>query len=387
MPPTEGYRVKRLRSKRRGRVERWQTWLLYGMAAAVGFAAVLGAWYVASGFGDDKPAEQKRGYLALLTFRGRDGGPPAAAALAIKDPGTGEHSLFVIPRELLLEGPNGEYVMAGDALIAGTLEQDFQRVIAADVDRVFELPADALVTLAGADKLRLRLEEPVTLEIAGVKRGYSGATSVPADDVPALMAASGRDGYDSSRMQEAVWAASLAAASLRPGEQLRGAARRVARASAGAGRADLVDALVGLSTGDAVVARVPSTSRVAEGQFAFLPEESAIMAEITRHSPGYRARYTVILRNGSGRLGVAEAAAKLLAGLDVNLPSPTNAESFDYRQTQILAGKKAIPVAQDVRAILGRGVVLDGSQLSDTTVVVILGSDLEAADLQPKEDQ
>jgi hypothetical protein len=387
MPSTEGYRVKRLRSKRRGRVERWQAWLLYGLAAAVGFAAVLGAWYVASELLGGGSKQEPSGYLAVIALEGRAGGVPVAAALAVKDGATGECSLHVIPRELLLEGPNGEYVMAGDAMSGGTLKEDLQRVINAGVDHVYVLPVDALTTLAGATKLRLDLQKPVTLQVEGVKRGYSGKATVPADRVPALMAASGRTGYDSSRMQEAVWTASLNTASLRPAKELQRSARNIAAASAGADTADLVDALTGLSSGDVVVARVPSTSRVAEGQFAFLPDLSAITAQITRHSPGYRSRFTVIVRNGNGRVGVAEAAAELLAGLDVNLPSPTNAVSFDYKQTQILAGKKALGVAQDIRAILGRGVVLNGSQLPATTVVVILGSDVRPSDLEPKDQQ
>ena len=40
-------------------------------------------------------------------------------------------------------------------------------------------------------------------------------------------------------------------------------------------------------------------------------------------------------------------------------------------------------MAEDVRAILGRGVVLDGGdQVGPTTVVVIVGKDLTAKDLQ-----
>jgi hypothetical protein len=387
MPDTEGFRVNRLRRRRRGRVERWQTWLLYGMAALVGFAAVLGAWYVAGGLGDDEAEPKPQGYIALLTFKGEGGGSPAAAALVIKDAATKEYSVYVVPRELLLEGPHGEYVMAGDAMTGGTLRQDMQRVIGTKIDGEFALPAESLVRLAGASKLRLDLEKPVALKLGGVKRGYSGETTVPAADVPDLMAASGPSGYDASRMQEAVWTAALDTASLRPLQELRQSARRIARSSSDTGRVDLVDALVGLSSGHALVERVPSSSRVAEGQFAFLPDTSAITAQITRHAPGYRSRFTVILRNGNGRVGVAEAAALRLAGLDVNLPSPTNADSFDYRQTQILAGKDALRVAQDIRAILGRGVVLDGAQLPPTTVVVILGSDVKAADLEPKDEQ
>ena len=344
-----------------------------------------GTWPPASA--SDETKAKPQGYLALLTFKGEDGGSPTAAALVIRDAATKEHSLYVIPRELLLEGPNGEYVMAGDAMTGGTLKQDLQRVINARIDREFELPADSLTRLAGAGELQLDLAKPVALQIAGARRGYSGKATVPAADVPDLMAASGPTGYDASDMQEAVWTAALNTASLRPLPELRRSARQIARASAGAGRADLVDALVGLSSGDAIVQRVPSDSRVAEGQFAFLPDPAAITAQITRHSPGYRSRFTVILRNGNGRVGVAEAAALLLAGLDVNLPSPTNADSFDYKQTQILAGKSALQVAQDIRAILGRGVVLNGAQLPPTTVMVILGSDVKAADLEPKDEQ
>jgi len=39
-------------------------------------------------------------------------------------------------------------------------------------------------------------------------------------------------------------------------------------------------------------------------------------------------------------------------------------------------------VAGEVRAILGRGVVLEGDGLGPTTVVVIVGKDLTAKDLQ-----
>jgi len=90
----------------------------------------------------------------------------------------------------------------------------------------------------------------------------------------------------------------------------------------------------------------------------------------------------VLVRNGSGELGIGDLVAAKLATLDVNLPAPTNADSFTYARTQILAGEDALPVAEDVRAILGRGVVLDGNELGPTTVMVIVGKDLTAKDLQ-----
>jgi hypothetical protein len=164
----------------------------------------------------------------------------------------------------------------------------------------------------------------------------------------------------------------------------------VARSAAArsAGSADtryLEDALRGLTGGDALVDRIPSFSRVAEGQFAFVPKGDDIMAQITRKAPGFRSRYTVVVRNGSGRVGVGQDVARQLAILDVNLPAPTNADTFDYRQTQILPGSRALPVAEDIRAILGRGVVLDGADVPPDTVVIIVGADTKLKYTEPKD--
>jgi hypothetical protein len=64
------------------------------------------------------------------------------------------------------------------------------------------------------------------------------------------------------------------------------------------------------------------------------------------------------------------------------LASPTNADSFDYKQTQIITGSRAVGLGEDIRAILGHGVILNGASLSATTVVVVIGRDISAKDLQ-----
>jgi hypothetical protein len=84
-------------------------------------------------------------------------------------------------------------------------------------------------------------------------------------------------------------------------------------------------------------------------------------------------------------VGVGTDVARQLAILDVNIPAPTNADTFDYRQTQILAGSRALPVAEEVRAILGRGVVLDGSDVPPDTVIVIVGADMKPQTTDPKD--
>ena len=386
MPATKGYRVDRLRRRRRTRAELWQAWVLYALAGVVAFGAVFGAWYLGSRW-LKKPQEQaKSGYLALVTLTAPGSGEPVAAALVVKDAADGATGLYVIPKELLLEGPHGEYVFAGDALAAGTLKQDLQRVVDAGIDAQYQLPLTALGDLTAAGEFQLSLPDPLELDLAGTKRTFADRAIVSASEVPALFAASGPSGYDAARMQEALWKAVLDAAALRPGDVRARAARAAAgRASGSADTWYLDDALRGLTGGDVVVARIPSDSRVAEGQFAFLPKTDDIMAAITRKAPDFRSRYTVVIRNGSGRVGVGQSVAEQLAILDVNLPAPTNADTFDYRQTQILAGSRALPVAEDIRAILGRGVVLDGADVPPDTVVVIVGADAKLKSTEPKD--
>ena len=300
MPDTKGYRVDRLRRRRRGKLERWQAWTMYALAGAVAFAAVLGAWYLGGHLLSKKATPRRPGYLALITLTGSSG-EPVAAALAIKDAGGSGYSLYVIPRDLLLDGPGGEYVFAGDSMTAGTLKEDLQRVINAKVDAVYSIPVSALADLAGGGQLRLSLKKPVQLAVDGTDVTFKDGQLVPLTSLPALMAASGSPG-------------AAAAACSRPCGRRRcrpppcgartpaphRAADRRPRLRPGA-KTYLADALKGLTSGTATVAQVPATSRVAEGQFAFVPDPGAIMSAITRKAPSYHSKYTVLVRNGSGR--------------------------------------------------------------------------------------
>jgi hypothetical protein len=185
-------------------------------------------------------------------------------------------------------------------------------------------------------------------------------------------------------LQTSLVRSALDAAALRPaGERAR---LTSASPSPSSGPA-LSEVLQRITSGKAQVALFPAGSRVAEGQFAFVPDPEEIMAAITRRSPAYHADVTVEVRNGSGKIGVGEAVVERLASLNVNLPAPLNADSFSYNQTQILAGPDTLPVARDIRAILGRGVVLDGSDLPKDTIRVVVGDDFQPPQPSPKDQQ
>ena len=79
-------------------------------------------------------------------------------------------------------------------------------------------------------------------------------------------------------MQGALWSAVLQSAALRSStERERAVDAAVAAASGTHDTRYLSDALHGLTSSTATVARVPSTTRVAEGQFAFVPDPAAIV--------------------------------------------------------------------------------------------------------------
>jgi hypothetical protein len=158
--------------------------------------------------------------------------------------------------------------------------------------------------------------------------------------------------------------------------------KTIAARHKGAARSDVRDLLETMVAGRVTVSRLPSEGQVSEGQFAWRPDPAAITAQITRNARDFNAPYTVVVENGSGALDIGTMVINRLAGLNVNLPGVRNAASFDHDITQIFAGAKAFGVANEVRGILGRGVVLTGNGLPDTTVVVVVGKDLTAKDLQ-----
>ena len=308
-----------------------------------------------------------------------------AALLVVQDPQGGDPGVYLVPPDLLLEGPNGEYVFAADAMAQGALAQDLGRVVHVPIDAVYTVPVSALASWAGGGELQVELEQPVAVDVAGDTRMIKDGDLVPAADLPAIFTSPGGNRRDLTELQAALVRAVLDARGPAAGRRAQPPRRRKPFA---AGRAGAVGGARPHHVGRRRRwSAFPAGTRVAEGQFAFVPDPEAIMAGITRRSPAYHADVTVEVRNGSGKIGVGEAVVERLASLDVNLPAPLNADSFSYQQTQILAGPDTLPVARDIRAILGRGVVLDGSDLPKGTIRVIVGDDFQPPQPSPKDQQ
>jgi hypothetical protein len=382
-PRSEGYRSQRLAARRSRRWGSYQNLALYALAAIVSFGAVLGAVHVAQGLRHHHVPPSAGSYLALVTIgagEGRQTRP--TAALLVHDADLNASTLYTIPSDLLLTEPGGEYVMAGDVLAEGQLKSYLQRLVHAPISYSLALSYADLEKLSGGGDLRVTAAAPFSLQAGDAIRLYDGRFSLPAGELPLVLSATGKGATDQASAQDAFLSATFAGAALVPAARQAQTAKAIADRQKGLTSGDARDLLAEMTTGRMTVARLPSNGQTAEGQFAWRPDPAAITAQITRNARDFVAPFTVAVENGSGALGIGKLVVGRLSGLDVNLPAVRNAASFDYEVTQIRAGAKAFGVANQVRDILGHGVVLTGSGLPDNGVVVIVGKDLKAKDLQ-----
>jgi hypothetical protein len=379
---SSGYRSQRLQKRRSRRLKSWQSVVLYALAAGVAFSAVLGAVYLSKYFIDRKDAPKNPNYLALVTVGAGESKRLPVAGVLVHDEPTATVTFFTIPRSYLFTGAGGEYVMGEDVIASSDASAYIERLADVPVDYVLNLSYADLAALTGGSDLYVRLSRPVTVGPEGSSRTFEGDFSLSRDDVAEVLSLSGGSGPDEALLEQAVLGAAFEAAALQPAQQraqvLDDLARRAQDVSAADAR-KVLDDLVGGRLG---VERLPSRGVVSLGQFAYRPDPEQVLARITRLSPSYDAPYTVLVENGSGKAGIGQLVAERLAVLDVALPPVRNAASFDYGETQILAGAEAAGVAQDVRAILGLGVVLNGRGLPKNMIVVIVGRDLKEKDLQ-----
>jgi hypothetical protein len=375
-------RTDRLRERKAARERRALTVVLYVLAAVMAFAAVVGASVLARRLVSHKPAAITQGYVALLTVGVGESDRQPVSYLVVENALLKKPFVFAVPRSLLLTGPAGEYVMAGDAMALPEFPADVARLINAPVSFEVRLDYASFVKLLPAGDLPVIVDNPASLMLGGALRTYDKRFSLTSADLPQVLSAVGKSGVDEATMQVGILSALVQVAALQPAAQRQTLVAAADQRLSGAALTNAGRLLSDLLTGNVPVALVPAQGTVADGQFAYRPDRQQIMAQITRRTPGFTAQFTVQIRNGTGEAGVGEAVARRLATLSVNLASPVNADNFDYGRTQIVAGADAVGLAQDIRAILGHGVVLGDNSLSPTTIVITIGKDITTKDLQ-----
>jgi hypothetical protein len=379
---TRGYRKQRLAQRRNARSRTWQTVTLYVLAAIIAFGAVIGAIAIARRVTKKHVMPSASSYVALVTIGVGETGREPVAGILVYDRPQASYSFYVIPRELLFTGASDQYIVGEDAMVDPAFRSYVERLIEVPVDYTIALSYDDLAKVAGGEDVWVELGEAIKVTTPAGERSYEAEFALPSSDIAEAMSATGAKGPEAALLEQKIIEAVLKAAALRPEKERDAMAEELAPRVAGVETRDGVDILDDLIGGRVSVARIPSKGVVFQGTFNYRPDREQITALITRKAPEFKAHYNVIVQNGSGEAGVGQAVGEQLAVLDVNLPPVRNADSFDYRQTQILAGSDALEVARDVRAILGRGVILGGTNIPADTVIVIVGHDLKTKDLK-----
>ena len=121
---------------------------------------------------------------------------------------------------------------------------------------------------------------------------------------------------------------------------------------------------------------VAVTGRLVEGDGYTYIEPDVAVARALLSGTAADAGITVELRNGSGAVGVVEAAAAQLQPLGYRVTPAGNAEDFpNVTQTVISYSAGAAQAAARVQALLRVGVAVESDDLTIDLVVVVLGSD------------
>ena len=177
-------------------------------------------------------------------------------------------------------------MFAADAMAGGNLAPISGAWCTRPIDAVYTVPAADVVRWAGGGDLQVELEEPVGVDLDGDTLVVEDGGSVAAADLPAVLALGGGDRAAVTALQTALVEAALDAAALRPEARTSPARRREPLAAGRPGarrgaRAHHVGRRAWWSC-------FPAGTRVAEGQFAFVPDPEAIR----RASRGGRPRTT-----------------------------------------------------------------------------------------------
>mgnify|MGYP001020071848 CR=1 FL=1 len=172
------------------------------------------------------PASVGRRTLDQVTPESNDA--PPATAPHIADTVGLVHDALEAGQHVLLEGAQGEYVMAGDVMGGDRLRANVRRLVGTGIAHDVRLPYAVLRALAGSGRVTLELAQPCTLRVGGVWRTYRGEVRLEMAQLPNLLGARGETGEDEDTLARAALQAVFAAGALQPG----GGARRLRAGSA-----------------------------------------------------------------------------------------------------------------------------------------------------------
>ncbi|MFA5809948.1 MAG: LCP family protein [Thermoleophilia bacterium] len=147
---------------------------------------------------------------------------------------------------------------------------------------------------------------------------------------------------------------------------------------------DFSDLLVAMTTpgGDFGVWPLPVKAVVNGANWYFEPVPDQIDTLMTGLPTD--AGFNLEIQNGTGAVGVVEAAGTRLTPLRYNMTLMTDPSGVNYDFTQIRTGTEAVNEGNRVRDVLGKGTLIKDEYLEKRQIIVIIGKDLSLAELEKR---
>lgn len=324
---------------------------------------------------------------AVLVTLGAEEGE-AAFALLVADPG-GASSLVLLPQDLLVAVPGfGEFRLVDALLFQGP------DLVALAITNQFGIRIDAVAALP-AGSVASGLLQPVGVDLpvplfqedatgAMTRTLPAGSSEIVPQLVETLLVTRGAgDLFEWMQRQGAAWRGVLDAVSAEP----RIADRITAESGPGGpAAADLLVTIAGDE--ERIVATVPvSRADSASGIPSLVPTRDQIDDFIRTGldhlllRPAGRPRVEVL--NGNGRIGATAPVTEVLVRAGFRVVRTDNADTFDYRQTLVVAqGDHAELAAREVIELLGRGLLFLEVQAPSgvVDVSIIVGHDIPSGE-------
>lgn len=391
-PEKTGYRSSKLAAKRNVRRRRKFRFIMIAglILAAITFVVVF-AFLKSQNPGDpgivERESDNGSGNIIAV---GKDDAGKLSQLMVIVPEGQSGHGVYIIPALTLANAPG----------------QGFQKL-----ERVYELGGQALLDQTVADLLQIPIQYHISFSSAAIEitAEQAGSINIKTDRPLVLNTENGpinlatgdnitgaslaltylkgalADAQSGPQVQALFYRGLREALSTRSEADRRSFAAQLARRlETDLSGDDFSDFFVAMTTpgGNFGVWPLPVRAVVngANWYFEPLPDQIDTLMTGLPSDSGFNLE----IQNGTGAVGVVEAAGTRLAPLKYNMILMTDPSGVSYDFTQIRAGTEAVNEGNRVRDVLGKGTLIKDEYLEKKQIIVIIGKDLSLAELEKR---
>ena len=355
------------------------------LAAALAFVAIfaLERSRGASGVAPPTPATAGDRNVIML---GKDDAGNLSQVLVVVAGAQGGYSVYTMPGRTLADTPGYGFQRLDKVVQLGgqqLLDQTVANLLRVPLRYHIFFDYNAVQLMAGeAGTIDFKAASPLASGDGSISLNTGDNPASP-DQSVSYLKTSVNDPQSGSQLQALFYQGLRVALSARPEPDRRSFARQLyLRLKTDMSADDFADMFAGLTDPGGAVGVWPVPVRAAgQGQdwyFEPVPDELAVLIS---GSP-LNASYTLEVRNGGTDQSLVDTVTARLAALRFQMVPASDQSGVGYDTTQIRCGSDAVDQGNQVRNLLGKGTVIKDDSMSNRQIIVIIGKDISAQDLQ-----